>query len=99
VSFFFKTVNLVESKNDIFICPIENNNRMSLNSSKVLKAEKKRRKAEKLRRTDMLHYRIREYFKMFTSFLNFNFETYFVVAYRDRLIKIDLTNVREYAIK
>ena len=94
MSFFFKTVNHVESKNDIFICPIENNNRMSLNSSKVLKAEKKRRKAEK-----MLHYRIREYFKMFTSFLNFNFETYFVVAYRDRLIKIDLTNVREYAIK
>jgi len=33
---------------------------------------------------------------MFTSFINF--ETFFVIAYRDRLIKIDLTNERESAI-
>jgi len=33
---------------------------------------------------------------MFTSFINF--ETFFVIAYRDRLIKIDLTNERDSAI-
>jgi len=41
----------------------------------------------------MLHNRIREYFKMFTTFMNF--ETFLVVAFQDRLMQIDLTNEPE----
>ena len=75
-----------DAKNWFYKCPIENNNRMSFNSSKILKPGK-------ARRSFMLHNRIRKYFKMFTSFMNF--ETFLVVAFRDRLMQIDLTNEPE----
>jgi len=79
---------LRNSKRVLLRIPIENNNRMSFNSSKKLKASE--------RRSEMLHVRLREYFKIFTSFINF--ETFFVIAYRDLLVKIDMTNERDSAI-